>query len=218
MKRFFLILTIVAAIFVGALISLKILHPENSTNEADFIHEATAETGNIPEKIVGDPSTAKVILYEYADYGCSHCAEWNKTLNDLVKEHPDDLAIVFRAYDLGYKNGRTVALAATAAQTLGYWKEYKDLLFLNQNEWFYASAAELEKLLTEYFLTASGGAGDTAKFLENMQSEAVKKRVDFENLMGEKVKLRGTPTFRIDGQTISPASLLNTIQAKPSGA
>ena len=199
---------IIVTIFLGT-------SQQNSTvNEADHIHEVTGETGNIPEKVIGNPDTAKVVLYEYADYGCSHCAEWNKTLNNLIKEYPDELAIVFRSYDLGYKNGKTVALAATSAQLAGYWKEYKDLLFANQAEWFYADNEELEEFLIDYFVEASDGKGNVEEFLASMSSDMVEKRVEFENGMGKKVKLRGTPTFRIGGKTMNPVDLLEAIHAK----
>ena len=48
---------------------------------------ATSEiTGNLPEKIIGDPN-AKVLIYEYADYACSHCAEMNTVTKKLLDKY-----------------------------------------------------------------------------------------------------------------------------------
>lgn len=212
-----IILILISIFFIGIIVFLGTSQQNNDLNEADYIHEATEETGNIPEKIIGNPDTAKVVLYEYADYGCSHCAEWNKILNNLTEEYPDELDIVFRSYDLGYKNGKTVAWAATAAELAGYWKEYKDLLFANQAEWFYADDEELEEILVDYFMAVTDSKGDVEKFIADMNSDMVKKRVEFENQMGKSVNLRGTPMFRIDGKTINPANLLEEVRTRING-
>ena len=129
----------------------------------------------------------------------------------MVQEYNGKLAVVFRNYDLGFVNGPVAAQAATAAQMQGYFGEYTDLLFNNQAEWGYAEGTELERLLGEYFVSASGGAGDLGKFREDMGSDAVKKRLGFEQNMGKKVNLRGTPLFRIDGETVPAGDLVEKI-------
>ncbi len=218
MKRIIIVVAILT-MALGLLFFATNKHSD-ATNPADSIHEASAETGDIPEKVLGDPNQAEVILFEYADYACSHCAEWNKVLKNLIAESDDKLTIVFRYYDLGMKNdsgfkpSATVAAAATAAQLQGYWEAYKDLLFSNQAEWFYASKENLNDLLIDYFKTVSNGKGNLAKFKTDMQSEAVAKRNQFENQMGKKVNLQGTPLFRLNGKEIDPLNLLSTIKQK----
>ena len=181
---------------------------------SDYIYEPSAESGYIAEKIIGDPDKAKLTIFEYADFGCSHCAEWNGKINDLLDKYGDDIALVFRAHDLGFQNGAMAARAATAAQIQGYFKEYKDLLFANQVEWFYAEGEELTKILSDYFVEVSGGLGDVDKFLSDMESESVGLRLAFEQLMGEKANLTGTPMFRIGGKTVKPSKLVETIERK----
>ncbi|MBR0242857.1 thioredoxin domain-containing protein [Candidatus Saccharibacteria bacterium] len=188
--------------------------PESSVNPADTIHAASAETGNLPEKIIGDAENAKVIVYEYADYACAHCAEQNQTVKDLVEEYDGKIAVVFRSYDLKLHNGAAAAKAATAAAIQGCWEAYKDLLFANQAEWYYATASGAEALFCDYFETASKGLGDVQKFVKDMYSDEVAKRVAFENEMGDKVKLRGTPLFRIDGDNVVVTKLAEVIEAK----
>lgn len=208
---------IVAVAMISLIIGLNTA-PSDQTIIADSIIAPSGETGNISEKIVGNPDEATVVIYEYADYACVHCADWNQKVNELIGQYGDKLAVVFRSYDLNLtKNSAVVARAATAAQIQGYFKEYKDILFANQAEWYYAEGGELNDLLAEYFETVSKGAGDLEKFKDDISSDAVKKRLKFEQSMGKKVGLRGTPLFRINGEDISLSDLVGTIEKLVSG-
>lgn len=205
-----LIISAIVAMIVG-IIYLAI--PKNDHPvDPDSIIEASEETGMIGEKIVGNPNEAELIIYEYADFGCSHCAEWNKKINDLLKEYDGKIALIFRSYNLGFKNSALSARAATSAQIQGYFKEYKDLLFTNQAEWYYEDGAKLNELFVKYFEEASKGTGDVDKFQEDMKSDAVKKRLKFEQKLGKAVNLAGTPTFRINGEAVALSDLINTIE------
>lgn len=213
MKKKILIIVGVAALIIGIL--FLIFRGQNSDNDtADYIREASESTGFISEKTIGNPENAKVVIYEYADYGCSHCAEWNRKMNDLAKKYGDDFALVFRAYDIGVNNGTLASKAATAAQVQGFFGEYKDLLFNNQSEWMYADKSKIEEILKEYFEEASNGNGDKNKFINDLKSDAVRRRVNFEQRMGERAGVKGTPTFRIDGEMVELSKLTETIEQK----
>ena len=208
------VLSIMGMIILAVAILIVIMNNTQSDDgvSPDSIIGPSSDTGNIPEKIIGSPEKASLIVYEYADYGCSHCADWNKQMNELVKKHDGKLAIVFRGYNIGFQNGLSAAHAATAAQIQGYWKEYKDLLFANQSEWIYAEKKDANDLFAEYFKRASNNSGDIEKFKDDMNSADVKKRVDFEHKMGKKVNLQGTPLFRINGETVPASDLVETIE------
>ena len=214
MKKLLPIIIIIISAAVGLTAIFTANDQAPTISAADSIIAPSDQTGNIPEKILGDPTKATVIVYEYADYGCSHCADWNQVINELLEKYPYQLAVVFRGYNLGFTNGLAVARAATAAQLQGYWKEYKDLLFANQAEWYYTKEDELSSLLNDYFNTASNGAGDLEQFKSDLNSDAVTKRLEFEQSMGSKIHLSGTPTFRIDGKQIELSKLIDTIEAK----
>lgn len=211
MKKKILIGASVVAAIVG-IICLAVFKTEPPIN-ADWVHDASEETGFIGEKIIGNPNEAKLTIYEYADFGCSYCAEWNRKINELMNKYDGQIALVYRSYDIGkFKNSPVAARAATAAQIQGYFKEYKDLLFTNQIEWYYKESEELDKTLVGYFKEASNNSGDVDKFKSDMKSDAVKKRLKFEQRLGKAVDLTGTPTFRIDGETIPINELVETIE------
>ena len=215
MKKKILIGAAIVAVIVG-IICLAIFKTEPPIN-ADTIHDASEETGFIGEKIIGNPSEAKLTIYEYADFGCSHCAEWNRKINELISKYDGQIALVYRSHDIGqFKNSPVVARAATAAQVQGYFREYKDLLFTNQTEWYYEDSEELNETLVEYFKEASNNSGDVDKFKSDMKSDAVKRRLKFEQRLGKAINLAGTPTFRIDGETIPIGELVETIKKKVS--
>ena len=204
------------AIFVGVIFFFGIKNngQGNVVSDPDSINPASEETGLIGEKVIGDPEKASVVLYEYADFGCTHCADWNRTINGLFDKYGEKLALVFRYYSIGSQNGPTAARAATAAQLQGYFKEYKDLLFNNQSEWFYETGDSLSELLVQYFNEASNNKGDVNKFKKDLDSGAVKKRLNFESEMAKAIDIKATPTFRINGEKVEAKDLVETIESK----
>ena len=210
-----IIIGVVTTTIIIVVACLLILRPTSPPPDPDQIHAPSASTGNLAEKIVGNPETAKVIIYEYADFGCSHCADWNKTVNALIDQYGDDIALVFRNYNLNLvENSPAAARAATAANIQGYFKEYKDLLFAGQAEWLYADGEELDQIFADYFKTASQNSGNLAKFQADAKNDAVKTHLKFEQALGKQINLAGTPTFRIDGATVAPSNLQPTVTQK----
>ena len=209
MKRKILLVVVVVMIVVAILI-LVLNKNDMSIDTVDRVYEASESSGGIGEKVIGNPDTAKVVVYEYADYACTHCADWNRKMNDFLDKHNDEIALIFRFYDLKLSsNSSLAAKAATAAQIQGYFEKYKDLLFEGQ---MYVNNAKARELLVEYFEKVSDGKGDTDKFKKGLDSEAVRKRVNFEHRMGEKAGITGTPTFKIDGEKIELDELVNILE------
>ena len=202
-------------VVVGIMIFVMAIRTGGQYDEignVNMVLPASEESGWIDEKVIGNIDKAKVVIYEYADFGCSHCAELNRKVNDLMEKHDGEIAVVFRAYDLGFPNGAFAARAATAAQLQGCFDKYKDLLFNNQAEWAYEKGENLNELFVRYFKEASGGVGDVQRFKEDMKSDAVKKRLSFEKKLGEKVNLRGTPLFRVNGESVPNKELVEKVE------
>ena len=118
---------------------------------------ADENTGGLAENVDGDPD-APVLLYEYGDYQCTACAPMNPYINELLEEYDGKVAVVFRTYIMSYHdNGVAAASAANAAAIQGYWKEYKDLLYETQNDWYYAEGDERQQMFEQYFEQATDG-------------------------------------------------------------
>lgn len=168
---------------------------------------ADAQSGNIEEHVVGDPN-APILIFEYADYQCEGCAAMNPYLNQLVEEYDGKVAVVYRGYVLSYhQNGTAAASAANAAGLQGYWKEFKDLAYANQNEWYSATAADRQTYFEKYFTQASDGKGDLDQFRRDMQSTAVAQKIEFDRGLAEKAGLDWTPSIWIGDELIDRSEM-----------
>ncbi len=179
--------------------------------QADSIIAASEDNGNIGAKVVGEED-APIVVYEYADYACPHCAEWFQMMGEkLEKEYKGKVKVVFRDYILNFDYSVETAMAANAAAMQGYWQPFAELVFANQNTWYYSSAADWRAQMVEYFKVASDGKGDVKQFLADMKSESAAKRLAFNYKLGESVELTGTPTFRLNGEKIDLKDLISTV-------
>ena len=177
----------------------------NGYDETAYI-EADRNNGQIADHIKGSPD-APVIVIEYADYQCPGCATMNPRLNSLVEEYDGQLAIIYRSYVLSYHpNGPSSALAANAAGLQGYWKEFADLLFANQADWEYSSGHDRTELFKTYFISASKEQGDVDKFISDLSSSAVRRKLNFDIALANKIDLSGTPALYLDGEKIDFSS------------
>lgn len=185
-------------------------------NKADIDYEAydlnsviaaDENTGGLAENVDGDPD-APVLLYEYGDYQCTACAPMNPYINELLEEYDGKVAVVFRTYIMSYHdNGVAAASAANAAAIQGYWKEYKDLLYETQNDWYYAEGDERQQMLEQYFEQATDGKGDLEQFRQDMGSKEVAQKIKFDAALSERVGLEWTPSFYLDGELLDQRNI-----------
>lgn len=210
LKGFSAVGVIIGIVVVGliAFAAYKVIDGNNNAtnyNDYDFysIIEPTKDNGNIGDHVKGDKD-APVLIFEYADYQCQGCASVNPRVNRLVEELDGKLAVVYRSFLLDYhQNATAAASAAEAAGLQGYWKEYTDVLFSEQAEWYYASGSKRTELFDKYFTRATDGKGNLEKFKEDIKSAEVSKKIGFDMGIGKRMNIQGTPAFYIDGQLIS---------------
>ena len=168
---------------------------------------ADENTGGLAENVDGDPD-APVLLYEYGDYQCTACAPMNPHINELLEEYDGKVAVVFRTYIMSYHdNGVAAASAANAAAIQGYWKEYKDLLYETQNDWYYAEGDERQQMFEQYFEQTTDGKGDLEQFRQDMGSKEVAQKIKFDAALSERVGLEWTPSFYLDGELLDQRNI-----------
>lgn len=200
-KKTWIIIGVLIAAFAG-LVGVSIAQNSIPQAELSSVHAPSADNGNFGEMIDGDPD-APVKIYEYGDYQCDACAPMNPYINEIIEEYDGKVAVVFRTMIMSYHaNGTAAASAALAAARQGYWKEYKDLLYKNQNDWFYSDALQRQKQFEEYFKQVSDGKGDLDKFLEDMGSSEVSQKISFDANLANKQKVSFTPTFYVEGDFV----------------
>lgn len=196
-KKTWVIIGVLIVAFLG-LVGVSIAQNSVPQAEISSVHEPSEDNGNFGEMIDGNPD-APVKIYEYGDYQCDACAPMNPYINEIVEEYDGKVAVVFRTMIMSYHtNGTAAASAALAAARQGYWKEYKDLLYKNQDDWFYSDALQRQKQFEEYFKQVSDGKGDMDQFLADMGSSEVSKKISFDANLAKKQKVDFTPTFYVE--------------------
>ena len=199
----------VAVLLFGGLFTWALVHnQQNSTSDYDIntIISANDDNGNIADHVEGD-ANAKIKIFEYSDYQCSGCASVVSHVGELVEKYKGKVAVVHRTYVLSYhQNGVAAASAAEAAGIQGYWKKYGDYLFSKQEDWFYSDANQRTEQFVQYFDEVTEGKGDREKFLSDMSSENVKKKVNFDISLAKRASaisdIAYTPAFFLDGEFI----------------
>jgi protein-disulfide isomerase len=142
------------------------------------------------------PASAPITIVEFSDFQCPFCSRVLTTLDKLQKDYPGKIRVFFRHNPLPFHSDATpAAQAAVAAELQGKFWPMHDKLFANQQN---LKRPDLEKYAQEIGL-------DMAKFKADIDSPAVKKRVDDDLELGKKLGVQGTPNFFIDGRPIRGA-------------
>jgi len=143
--------------------------------------------------------TAKLTIIEFSDFQCPFCA---KFYNDAYKQIDTEyiktgkVKLVFRDFPLGFhENAHKAAEAAECADEQGKFWEMHDKIFENQQA---ITISDLKKYAGELNL-------DKQKFDNCLDTDKYKAEVDKDMEDGSKAGVSGTPSFFINGQSISGA-------------
>ncbi|MDX9720775.1 MAG: thioredoxin domain-containing protein [Myxococcota bacterium] len=135
------------------------------------------------------PEQARVVVVEFADYRCPHCAAANRMVDELVEEL-DGVVVYFKHFPLDpFSVSANAAHAAVAAQAQGKFWEMHAMLFEH------ADALSDEDLLS-YALDLGL---ELERFERELYSSETAYRVRAERAEGNAAGLRATPTFFVNG-------------------
>ena len=190
-----LVLGAMATAFVGAfrvkLSPKQIVQPDLSyTTESD-------------RNTLGDPN-APVVIHEYSDFGCGHCALFAlDTKQQLEEEYIKTGKVFFVFHSVGGMLGSPATAQAAeaaycAADQDAFW-QYHDLLYANQVALFSKQGADIKPTL-EIF------AGlldlDPEPFNECISSGEYQDELAQDQADAVDFDIKGTPSFLIDGQLL----------------
>lgn len=164
---------------------------------------AAATTLSSPGWSKGDANSS-ITLVEFSDFECPACAAYNPLLKEVLAAYAGELRLVYRHFPLpGHKSAAVAAYAAEAAGVQGKFFEMHDLLFERQSDW--SSSKDASSLFVSY--AAELGLDDD-RFRADMKSDSVIERVREDLRQATELRLRGTPTFFVNGNLIeNPRSL-----------
>jgi protein-disulfide isomerase len=119
------------------------------------------------------------------------------TLEQVLKQHPRQVKVVFKHYPLRRHTwALPAAQAATAAGNHGKFWEFHDLLFKNYNK---LSDSKIEEIAVSVGL-------DSRALKEEMKAPRIADRIDADVHNGKSAGVRGTPTVFIDGVVLRDKS------------
>lgn len=147
------------------------------------------------------PADAKVTIVEFLDPECESCRAMFPVVKQLLQEYDGRVRLVVRYFPL-HGNSVLAAAATEAAGEQGKYWEMQALLFEQQPTW-----GEKQTPQTELFLTYAQQLGlDLNEFSADLQKPEYAQKIqrDYQDALA--LKLRGTPTFFINGQPIQRLS------------
>jgi protein-disulfide isomerase len=148
------------------------------------------KTIDVTDAPVKGNANAQVTLIEFVDFECPHCRRVQPVLRQLLEEYPE-VKLYFKHYPLGgHTNARLAAEAATAAHRQGKFWAFTDKVWANADA---ITPAALEKWAKESGL-------DVTKWRADLESQAIKDRVQKDKADGAAVGIQSTPTIFINGK------------------
>jgi protein-disulfide isomerase len=152
-----------------------------------------------PDSPFKGPAKAKVVIQEFSDFQCPYCSRGTTTVDQILKQYPKDVKLVWRHMPASFHPD--AALASEAAQEAfaqkgnqGFWS-YHDRLFANPAA---IKRPDLERHARELGL-------DLQRFRRALDERTHKARVERDLSVGQSAALGGTPGFVINGYFVSGA-------------
>ncbi len=135
---------------------------------------------------------AGVTIVEFGDYQCPHCGAAYPIIKEIQEAFGDQVSFVFRNFPLSesHQYATIAAQAAEAAAIQGKFWEMHDAIYEQQNS---LDEDFLIKLSTELGL-------DTEQFKQDLNTYAVKEKVENDFESGIRSGVNGTPTFFVNGE------------------
>jgi len=142
------------------------------------------------------PKEAKVTLLHYFDYQCPFCTRIIPTLDQIAKDYPDSVRIVYKMHPLSiHPNATPAAEAAMAAAAEGKFLEMHHKLFENQ-----------QQLTREKFLSLAKELGlNIDRFTKDLDAHTYATAIQKDSKEAEDIGATGTPTSFVNGRYLSGA-------------
>jgi protein-disulfide isomerase len=193
---------LVASVFLNAYFLIRTTDPDVFPTLADRFFLAGPEL-QPSDHVIGDP-TARIIVFEFADYQCAYCRETNKLFHQIVNEYPE-VAWVKRHRPLQVNRYSEIASEAVecAAEQDEFWP-YNDELYRRQDE------------LNEptIFVEIAESVGLTRdQFLECFRTAKYARKITADLLSAKSRGISRTPTFYIGRQRFDGVMAMEELRA-----
>lgn len=153
---------------------------------------------NIKDAPFKGGADAKVTIVEYSDFQCPFCSKASVTIAELEKKYGKKLKVAFKNYPLPFHS--QARLAAEAAQCAN---EQSPKLFWKMHDAMFADQTKLDH--DSLIATAKKIGVKEADFKSCLDATKHKAVIDNDMAEGQKLGIKSTPTFFINGKLVSGA-------------
>jgi len=168
--------------------------PKSPGPDPNKVYEIAA--GDAPSR---GPASAKVTILHYFDYQCPFCVRVAPTFEQILKDYPKDVRLVYKMHPLPptmHPNAMSAAEAAMAANAQGKFAAMNEKLFSNSTA-----------LSRDKYVEIAGQIGlDVKRFTNDIDTEAYKKVIDATTAEAMSVGATATPSTFINGRFVSGAA------------
>lgn len=188
--------------------SLQAYETQQRENQAKAKNQLLQRLQENPQSLIGtSPKTGteqKAVLVEFSDFQCPYCAAAHETVNQFMKAHQDQVALVYKHLPLVeiHPEATAAAKAAWAADQQGKFWQYHDALFEQQDRLGESLYLDVAKKLNL----------DLEKFNHDRQSDKADLAIQQDIDWAEKLGVQGTPFFVMNGKTFEGAVPLSVLE------
>ena len=173
----------------GTTVNASLLVPQNAHITSGFVNG----------EYLPASTSATTTLVEFGDYECPACGVYSPFVQQLLTDFAGKFNYVFRNYPLTqHKNAPISSYAVEAAGLQGKFWEMHEKVYAGQNDW-----ANLSDPTSVFLGYAKDLNLDLTKFTADMNSQAVKDKVQSDFNDGNTIGITQTPTFYLNGQNIN---------------
>jgi protein-disulfide isomerase len=149
-------------------------------------------------------SKAVTWIVEFADFGCSYCEKfWRETLPvlDSLYVRPGKTYWKFVPFTIGmFPNSPAAAIGSICAAEQGKFFQMHDVLYDRRKEWMKSADAKAQVGRYAAFVKL-----DMGKYASCVSSTRAAKQLEMNNALAQTLRIRGTPTFFINGEVVPGA-------------
>ncbi len=207
------LVAVAVAIIVFAAIGSDASPDSNVPAVAQVEHASTpseAESGQAPVQEEPVAKLPAVTLEEFADFQCSHCAQFAVGVGKQIKKdfvETGKIRFVFRHFPfIGEESFRAAEATECAADQNKFW-EYHDTVFEN---WKGANEGHFSDDNLKLF--ASSLQLDRGPFDACFDSRKYLGKVEADLRRGEQLGVQGTPSLFLNGEMLAPTSYEELLQ------
>jgi len=156
-----------------------------------YLDEFVSYSFDLKDRPFEGSKNGRIVLVEFADFQCPHCALLSQVLKQIVAAYPRDVHLVYKSFPLRMPGlSEVAARAGWAAQQQGRFWPMHDLIFEHQGT---LTDAKLKSFATELGL-------NLGRFEKDRNSDAARAYVLADRAEGSKANITGTPTLFINGK------------------